>query len=73
MADTHNVNAALYTILVNNGIKESKKVTINSKKNKIEFKDQADRKITMDVKINRKEYVLHIHRSNKPRKSPFPY
>ena len=54
MTDTHNVNAALYTILVNNGIKEAKKVTINSKKNQIEFEDQADRKITMDVKINRK-------------------
>tara|TARA_R110000824_G_scaffold328987_1_gene515843 strand:+ start:474 stop:641 length:168 start_codon:yes stop_codon:yes gene_type:complete len=51
--DTHNVNAALYTILVNNGIRELKRVKINSKENQIEFKDQADRKITMNVKINR--------------------
>ena len=52
--DTQNLYAALYTILADNNIKELKRVTINSKKNQIEFKDQADRKITMDVKINRK-------------------
>ena len=52
--DAHNLNAALYTILVDNGITEVRKVTINSKKKVIEFKDQADRKVSMNVKINRK-------------------
>jgi|TARA_R110000824_G_scaffold76991_2_gene194869 hypothetical protein len=51
--DTHNLNAALYTILVDNGITVVKKVTINSKKKVIEFKDQTDRKVSMNVIINR--------------------
>jgi len=51
MPDTHNLNAALYAVLVENGITEVKKVKIDSKEKEIEFIDQTDRKIRMNVTI----------------------
>tara|TARA_R110000737_G_scaffold347041_4_gene377722 strand:- start:4919 stop:5092 length:174 start_codon:yes stop_codon:yes gene_type:complete len=57
MPDTHNLNAALYTILINNGITEVKKIVLKSKKKEIEFIDQNNRKVIMNFSINEnKEY-----------------
>ena len=53
MPDTHNLNAALYAVLKDNGITEVKKVKIDSVKKEIEFIDQIDRKIRMNVTIKR--------------------
>jgi len=59
MPDTHNLNAALYVDLIANGITEVKKVKIDSKKKEIEFIDQADRKIRMNVTIKRMDARRH--------------
>jgi len=59
MPDTHNLNAALYAVLVENGITEVKKVKIDSKKKEIEFIDQTDRKIRMNVTIKRMDARRH--------------
>ena len=49
--NTQNLNSAIYTLLINLGIKEVKKVKL--KENTIEFTDQLDRVISMPVVINR--------------------
>ena len=57
MPDTHNLNAALYAVLIDNGITEVKKIVLKSKKKEIEFIDQNNRKVIMNFSINEnKEY-----------------
>ena len=53
--DTHNINAALNTILLNNGITNIKKVTLNTRENKIEFIDQSNRRISAKLTIKKKK------------------
>ena len=53
--DTHNINAALNTILLNNGITNIKKVTLNTRENKIEFMDQSNRRISAKLTIKKKK------------------
>ena len=53
--DTHNISAALNTILLNNGITNIKKVTLNTRENKIEFMDQSNRRISAKLTIKKKK------------------
>ena len=53
--DTHNISAALNTILLNNGITNIKKVTLNTRENKIEFIDQSNRRISAKLTIKKKK------------------
>ena len=59
MADTHNLNSAIDTILKENGVTEIKHVTIkeDGDDSVISFKDQTERTVELKVSVNNSSRV----------------